>query len=61
MGSADQTGRQADYDEDCPGKMAVTFSYNSNTFPGKDDTFDPYNQVVSSDDRTALGKWPSAP
>ena len=51
MGSADQRGRQAEYDENCPGKMAVTFSYNSNTFPGVDDTFDPYDQVVSSNSR----------
>ena len=29
VGSADQNGRQADYDEDCSAKMAVTFSYNS--------------------------------
>lgn len=48
VGSADQTGRQAFYDENCPGKMAVTFSYNSDTFPGTDDTWDPYKQVVSS-------------
>lgn len=31
VGSADQNGRQAHYDEDCSAKMAVTFSYNSNT------------------------------
>ena len=30
VGSVDQDGRQADYDEDCSAKMAVTFSYNSN-------------------------------
>ena len=47
-GSADQNGRQADYDEDCSAKMVVTFSYNSNTFPGEDDTFDPYNQVYTT-------------
>ena len=29
VGSADQNGRQAHYDEDCSAKMAVTFSYNS--------------------------------
>ena len=29
VGSADQAGRQAFYDEDCSGKMAVTYSYNS--------------------------------
>lgn len=31
VGSADQNGEQAYYDEDCSAKMAVTFSYNSNT------------------------------
>ena len=30
VGSADQNGQQAYYDEDCAAKMAVTFSYNSN-------------------------------
>ena len=29
VGSADQTGAQAYYDEQCSGKMAVTFSYNN--------------------------------
>ena len=48
VGSADQRGRQADYDEDCSAKMAVTFSYNSDTFPGEDDTYDPYNQVYTT-------------
>ena len=47
VGSADSNGRQADYDEQCASKMAVTFSYNSGTFPGTDDTWDAYNQVVS--------------
>ena len=46
IGSADSYGRQADYDEQCACKMAVTFSYNSGTFPGVDDTWDAYNQVV---------------
>ena len=47
IGSANQYGRQADYDEQCSSKMAVTFSYNSLTFPtSSSDTFDPYNQVV---------------
>ena len=27
--------------------MAVTYSYNSDTFPTVDDTWDPYNQIVS--------------
>ena len=48
VGSADQTGQQAAYDEDCSSKMAVTFSYNSASFPGEDDTFDPYNQVYTT-------------
>ena len=30
VGSADQNGQQAYYDEDCPAKMAVALSYNSN-------------------------------
>ena len=33
VGSADQNGEQADYDEDCSAKMAVTFSYNSGLGP----------------------------
>ena len=42
VGSADQNGYQAVYDEDCTAKMAVTFSYNSDTFPSSvDDTRDP--------------------
>jgi len=48
VGSADQNGRQADYDEDCSGKMVVTFSYNSDTFPGVDDEWDPYNQIYTT-------------
>ena len=48
VGSADQRGRQADYDEDCSAKMAVTFSYNSDTFPGKYARYDPYNQVYTT-------------
>ena len=47
VGSADQNGYQADYDEDCTAKMAVTYSYNSDTFPSVDDNWDPYNQIVS--------------
>ena len=31
IGSANQHGEQAEYDEQCSSKMAVTFSYNSNT------------------------------
>ena len=48
VGSANQDGRQAFYDEDCPAKMAVTFSFNSDTFPSADETFDPYNQVYTT-------------
>ena len=29
IGSANEYGRQAIYDENCPAKMAVTFSFNS--------------------------------
>ena len=47
VGSADQDGQQADYDENCAGKMAVTFSYNSATFPSANDDWDAYDQVVS--------------
>lgn len=46
VGSADSYGRQANYDEQCASKMAVTFSYNSGTFPGAHDSWDAYNQVV---------------
>ena len=46
VGSANSYGGQADYDEQCASKMAVTFSYNTGTFPGADDTWDAYNQVV---------------
>ena len=47
MGSADQSGGQADYDEQCAAKMAVTFSYNSRTFPKGSSTWHPYDQIVS--------------
>ena len=47
VGSADQNGKQADYDEFCSSKMAVTFSYDSWTFPSADDKWTAYNQVVS--------------
>ena len=48
IGSADQNGGQASYDEDCSAKMAVTFSYNSDTFPTADDTWDPYDQIYTT-------------
>ena len=48
VGSADQSGKQADYDEFCSSKMAVTFTYDSWTFPSADDTWEAYNQVVSA-------------
>ena len=38
VGSADQNGYQADYDENCASKMAVTYSYNS---------YQSNNQIVS--------------
>ena len=46
VGSADQTGGQASYDEDCAGKMVVTYSFNSQTFSREGDYY-PYNQIVS--------------
>ena len=57
VGSANSFGSQADYDEQCASKMAVTFSYNSRTFPGTDDTWDPYNQVVSFINGVDGGWW----
>ena len=48
IGSADQNGGQADYDEDCSAKMAVTFSYNSDTFPSYDDTWDIHDQIYTT-------------
>ena len=45
VGSADQNGGPADYDEECAAKMV---SYTSETFPDADDTWDPYKQIVSS-------------
>ena len=42
VGSADQNAGQASYDEDCAGKMVVTYSFNSQTY-----SEDPYNQIVS--------------
>ena len=47
VGSADQNGQQAYYDEDCPAKMAVTFSYNSNTSATASNQQQPSNQLVS--------------
>ena len=47
VGSADQNAGQAFYDEQCSGKMAVTFSFNSDTFPTADDSWSAYNQIVS--------------
>lgn len=32
VGSADQAGKQAFFDESCSAKIAVTYSFNSNTF-----------------------------
>ena len=29
VGSVDERGKQAPFDENCPAKIAVTFSYNS--------------------------------
>ena len=48
VGSADQNGQQAYFDEDCPAKMAVTFSYNSNTSATASNQQQPSNQLVSA-------------
>ena len=42
IGSVDQYGVQAPYDEDCPGKLAVTFNHNSLS--------QNKNHIVSNDD-----------
>ena len=47
VGSADQNGYHADYDEDCTAKMAVTYSYNSDTSPSPGSSWHPYKQIVS--------------
>ncbi len=47
VGSADQTAGQASYDEQCAGKMAVTYSFNSRTF-SDDGSYDPFDQIVSN-------------
>ena len=43
VGSADQNGKQASYDEDCAAKMAVTYSFNSDHFS----KYDVSDQIVS--------------
>ena len=48
VGSADQNGQQAYYDENCSAKMAVTFSYNSDSFPTVHDTWYPHDQVYTT-------------
>lgn len=47
VGSADQAGQQAFYDEQCAGKMVVTYSLNSKTF-SVGDNFESYDQIVSA-------------
>ena len=42
VGSVDQKGKQAFYDENCSSKMAVTYSFNSGTYAPFT-----YGQVVS--------------
>ena len=44
VGSVDQSGSQAFYDEDCPAKIAVTYSFNSKTFH----SLFAYDQLVSA-------------
>lgn len=46
IGSADELGRQADFDEECSSKMAVTYSYNSYAYPSPSDSWTAYRQVV---------------
>ena len=48
VGSVDQSGRQAFYDENCSAKMAVTFSYNSDGFPTGDDSWAPHDQIYTT-------------
>lgn len=48
VGSANQAAQAADYDEQCAAKMVVTINFNSRTFPGKNDDWDAYNQIVST-------------
>ena len=50
VGSADQNGEQADYDEDCSAKMAITFSHNSGTATSST------NQLVRQYERPRLEK-----
>ncbi|XP_064404069.1 neuroendocrine convertase 2-like isoform X2 [Halichondria panicea] len=47
VGSADQTAGQASYDEQCAGKMAVTYSFNSRTF-SDDGSYDPFDQIYTT-------------
>ena len=35
VGSADQNGNQAYYDENCSAKLATTYSYNSEVYDGQ--------------------------
>lgn len=35
VGSVDEHGKQAPYDENCPAKIAVTFSFNSASYNEK--------------------------
>ena len=48
VGSADERGRQAFYDEKCSAKMAVTFSHNSAGFPTEHDSWSPHDQVYTT-------------
>lgn len=47
VGSLDKDGSQADFDEQCSSKMAVLYSYNSQTYPSEHDQWEPYAQMVS--------------
>ena len=47
VGSVDESGRQAMYDENCPAKMAVTYSFNSKSYYSGSNN---QHQVVSTID-----------
>ena len=47
VGSANQNGEQAVYDEQCAAKMVVTFALNHDTFPSASDDWKAFKQIVS--------------
>ena len=46
VGAADEYGREADFDEQCSSKMAVTYAHNSYAYPSPSDSWKAYKQVV---------------